>query len=495
MTRIAIIGAGFSGLCLGIQLQKAGFHALVILEKAERLGGTWRDNTYPGAACDSPSFAYCLSFAQKTDWSRKWAPQEEILAYLEDCARDHDLVRRIRFGAEVEAARFDAEAGVWRVRLAGGEELEAEILVSSVGQLHRPHVPDLPGLGDFEGPWFHSARWRHDVPLAGRDVAVIGNAASAVQFVPQIATAVRTLTLFQRSANWMIPKRDRRYSEREKALFGRLPWLARLYRAWIWLSYELRWPLLRRSGFLSRQIEKLAIRSMRGQIPDPKLQEALIPDYPLGGKRILISDDYYPALVRENVRVVTEPIARIGRDALVTRDGASHRADVLILATGFETTSFLAPMKIEGRDGRALHDVWKHGAEAYLGLSVAGFPNFFMTYGPNTNLGHNSILFMIECQARYIVDCLAQMARRELAWIDLHADVMAAFDRRLQAELARTVWARTARSWYKTCDGRITNNWSGSTLRYGWATRRADLSRYEQHPRRRNRSVEAHTAA
>jgi cation diffusion facilitator CzcD-associated flavoprotein CzcO len=381
------------------------------------------------------------------------------------------------------------------VRMAGGEELEAEILISGVGQLNRPYVPDLPGLGEFEGPCFHSAEWRHDVPLAGRDVAVIGNAASAIQFVPRIARETRGLTIFQRSANWMIPKFDRAYSEREIARFRRFPWLARLYRAWIWLSFEMRWPVFRGSSFLARRIERLAIRSMRAQVRDPRLQEALIPDYPLGGKRILISDDYYPTLARENVRVVTEPIARIGRDAVVTRDGSAHPADVLILATGFESTSFLAPMKIEGRDGRALHDVWKNGAEAYLGLSVSGFPNFFMTYGPNTNLGHNSIIFMIECQTRYIVDCLRQMARRELAWIDLRRDVMDAYNRKLQQELARTVWARTDHSWYKTREGRITNNWSGSTIRYWWATRRADLFRYEQGTRREAESSPSRRAA
>jgi cation diffusion facilitator CzcD-associated flavoprotein CzcO len=485
--RIAIIGSGFSGLCVAIQLQKAGFERFTIFEKGDRVGGTWRDNTYPGAACDSPSFAYCFSFEQKTDWSRKWAQQPEILAYMEHCARKYGLLDRIRFRTEVTEARLDAEQGVWRIRTANGEAVEAEVLVSGVGQLNRPHLPEIPGLEAFQGASFHSARWDHGVELAGKKVAVIGNAASAIQFVPEIAQKAAELTIFQRSANWMLPKQDRAYSENERERFGRHPWLARLYRWWIWLSFELRWPVFRRNRFLSRRIEDLAVRSMRAQIRDPEMQAALIPHYPIGGKRILISDDYYPTLERENVHLVTEPIARVTSDAVVTRDGRSHPAEVMILATGFESTSFLVPMKIVGRDGRSLADVWKDGAEAYLGLTVPGFPNFFMMYGPNTNLGHNSIIFMIECQTRYILDCLERMRRDGIRWIDLRPEVMSAYNERLQRELAGTAWAATDHSWYKNQAGRITNNWSGTTTRYWWRTRWADLGDYEVSGRSRPR--------
>jgi cation diffusion facilitator CzcD-associated flavoprotein CzcO len=477
--RIAIIGSGFSGICLAIQLDRAGFGDYTIFEKADRIGGTWRDNTYPGAACDSPSFAYCFSFEQKTDWSRKWAPQPEILAYLEHCARKYAVLPRVRFESEIASARFDPERGVWRLRTTAGEESEAEILISAVGQLNRPSLPEIPGLADFAGPAFHSARWDHGCELAGRDVAVIGNAASAIQFVPQIAPRVRRLRIFQRSANWMVPKFDRAYSDRERQRFARHPWLAKLYRWWIWLSFELRWPVFRGNAFLSRQTRRIASRFLRASVRDPALQKTLLPDYPVGGKRILISDDYFAALERANVEVVTEPIARVTRDGVVTRDGRAHPADALILATGFETTSFLAPMRIEGRRGESLHDVWKDGAEAYLGITVAGFPNLFLMYGPNTNLGHNSIIFMIECQTRYIVDCLRQMRERGLAQVEVREDAQRAFNAKLQRELAGTVWARTPRSWYKTASGRITNNWSGSTLRYWWTTRRADLAAYE----------------
>ncbi len=482
--RVAIIGAGFSGLCLGIQLQKAGLRSFTLLEKGSRLGGTWRDNTYPGAACDSPSFAYCFSFDQKTDWSRKWAPQAEILQYLDHCAARHGLLPHIRLDTEVVKAGFDAAEGVWRLRTRTGETLAAEVLVTAVGQLNRPLVPELPGLDRFRGKWFHSARWDHEYDLTGKRVAVVGNAASAIQFIPRIAPCVERLMVFQRSANWMLPKLDRAYSEEERRRFTRHPGLARLYRAWIWLQFEARFPLFRRNRFLGNRVQRLAERSMRAQVPDPVLQDLLVPDYPIGGKRILISDDYYAALGRDNVELVTGGIDHLAADAVVTRDGGRYPVDAVILATGFQSTSFLAPMEIEGLDGRSLQQEWRDEARAYLGLSVAGFPNFFMMYGPNTNLGHNSILFMLECQANYIVDCIRQLVARDLAWIDLRQDVMEAYNETLQQELARSVWAATGKSWYKNEGGRITNNWSGSTIRYWWRTRKPDLRRYHQQTRK-----------
>jgi len=478
--RIAILGSGFSGLCLGIQLKQAGIESFTIFEKASRVGGTWRDNTYPGAACDSPSFAYCFSFEQKTDWSRKWAPQDEILAYMDHCAEKYGLLPHIRFETEIVAARFDDERGCWHLRSREGEEIVTDVLVSGVGQLNRPYTPPIPGLDRFEGRRFHSARWEHEYDLTGRRVAVIGNAASAVQFVPEVAKQAAKVSVFQRSANWMLPKLDREYSEAEKRRFARFPWLARLYRWWIWASFELRFPVFRRQPFISRRTENLAIRSLREQVTDPALREALIPDYPIGGKRILISDDYYPALQRENVELVTEPIDHLESDAVVTADGNSRQVDAVILATGFETTSFLAPLSIEGRGGRRLEIEWKDGPRAFLGLTTAGFPNFFMMYGPNTNLGHNSIVFMIECQTRYIIDCLRQIMDQDLLYIDLRGDVMEAFNSKLQRQLARTAWAATERSWYKNDAGLITNNWSGTTIRYWWRTRKADLSHYHK---------------
>ncbi len=478
--RIAIIGSGFSGLCLGIQLKQAGIDSFAIYEKSDRLGGTWRDNTYPGAACDTPAFSYCFSFEQKTDWSRKWAPQAEILAYLRHCATRYQLLRKIRFNTEVASARFDAEAGEWQLRTTAGEKIAADVLVSGVGQLNRPCQPEIPGLDRFEGESFHSARWNHDVELAGKTVAVVGNAASAIQFVPQIAPKVKQLHIFQRSANWMIPRFDRAYSDRERRRFARHPLLARLYRWWIWAQHEARFPVFRRNEFLSKRIGKLAEGYMRSKVSDARLQDLLVPDYPIGGKRILISDDYFQALERDNVDVVASPIERLTEHAVVTRDHCSYPVDAVIFATGFESTSFLAPMKLEGREGRLLESEWKDGARAYLGIAVAGFPNFFMLYGPNTNLGHNSIIFMLECQARYIVQCIQALGTRDLKYLDLREEVMDAYNERIQRELARSVWAATGKSWYKTTDGKITNNWSGTTARYWWKTRKPDLSLYDQ---------------
>ncbi len=477
--RIAIIGSGFGGLCLGIQLQKAGIHSFTVYEKEDRLGGTWRDNSYPGCACDVPSFSYCFSFEQKTDWTRKWAPHDEILAYMDACAEKYGLGPHLRFGVEIVAARFDSKNGVWRLRTAAGEESEAEVLISAVGQLNRPKVPDISGLGRFGGEMFHSARWNHEYPLAGKRVGVVGNAASAIQFIPQIAKEVEQLTIFQRSANWMIPRNDRPYSEKEKRRFARHPWLARLYRWWIWAQLELRYPLVfHRNSWAGRRMARHCEEQMRAVISDPALQQALIPDYPVGARRILISDDYYPALERENVRVVTDRIERVTETGIVTGSGDEVELDAIILATGFETTRFLAPIKIHGLEGRSLEKEWDEGAQAYLGMSVPGFPNFFMTYGPNTNLGHNSILFMIECQTRYILKCIEHLRRGDVDWLDLRPEVLNAWSARVQNELRETVWAQTDHSWYKNEVGRITNNWSGTTARYWWATRKADLSDY-----------------
>lgn len=482
--RIVIIGSGFSGLCLGIQLKQAGIHTFTILEKANQLGGTWRDNTYPGAACDVPSISYCFSFEQKTDWSRKWSPQTEILAYMEHCARKYGLMPHLQFGTAVERAHFDAEAGVWHVQTASGETLTADILVSGVGQLNRPYILDIAGLETFQGEQFHSAQWNHKYDLTGKTVGVIGNAASAIQFIPQIAPHVQQLFIFQRSANWMVPKFDRAYTEAEKRWLTRSPILAKLYRWWTWGRYERLFPIFRRNRFLSKRMERVALDNMHSHISDPTLREVLTPDYPIGGKRILFSDDYYPTLERDNVEVVANGIERVTEDGIVTSDGQQRQLDALILATGFESTAFLSPMQIEGLNGRSIHTEWQNGARAYLGMTLSGFPNFFMMYGPNTNLGHNSIVFMIECQTRYIIDCIQGICSLNLKSLNLRTKVLEDYNRRTQQELQSSVWAATGKSWYKTEEGTITNNWPGTTIRYWWNTRTALLDIYEQERRR-----------
>ncbi len=491
---IAIIGSGFSGLCFGIQLKKLAYDSFTIFEKADRVGGTWRDNVYPGAACDVPSFFYCFSFEQKTDWSRKWAPQSEILDYMDECARKYDLLRHIRFNTEISSAKWDEEACVWRICTSKGEEIEAEVLVSGVGQLNRPHMPQIDGAENFKGAAFHSARWRHDIDFSGKTVGVIGNAASAIQFIPQIAPSVAKLDIFQRSANWMVPRNDFAYTEESKRRFTRYPLLAKLYRWLIYFQHEMNWLTFIGNGVVSSRIARAADQYMRTTVKNPKLHQLLTPDYKIGGKRILISDDYYAALNRQNVEIVSGAIDHVTEAGVVTKDGREFPIDILIYATGFESTEFLAPMTIQGRDGHRLEEEWKPGARAYLGISAAGYPNLFLMYGPNTNLGHNSIIFMIECQTNYILDCLRQMKERSIDAIDLRRDVMEEFDARVQQELSHTVWATTGKSWYKTDAGRITNNWSRSTISYWWETRDADLQKYERLTRSQSRRTATVTA-
>lgn len=481
--RVIIIGSGFAGICMAIKLKQAGIDRFTILEKSDGLGGTWRDNVYPGAACDVPSFSYCYSFEQGTSWSRKWAPQAEILEYMEACARKYGIRPHVRLGTEVSQARFDEPSGVWQVTTAAGETLEAEVLVSAVGQLNRPAYPDIPGLDGFDGLTFHSARWRHDEDLTGKTVAVIGNAASAIQFIPQIAKTVGTLRIFQRSPNWMIRRGDREYGEGEKAMFAAFPFLARLYRWWIWARLEMRFPLFRRNKIFTRALTRIATEDMHSRVADPAMREALRPDYPVGAKRLLISDDYYEALGRDNVELITSPIERASPSGLVTTDGTEHGADAIILATGFESTRFLVPMKVHGTSEQSLDEAWSDGAHAYLGITVSGFPNFFMLYGPNTNLGHNSIIFMIECQVAYIMECIEALTTTHLQYLDVRPEVMAAYNAELQARLGRSVWAATGKSWYKTAAGKITNNWSSTTTRYWWKTRHVDFGAYRQNIR------------
>jgi cation diffusion facilitator CzcD-associated flavoprotein CzcO len=481
---VAILGAGVSGLCMAIQLKKAGIDSFTLFEKSEKVGGTWYENVYPGAACDVPSHFYCYSFEPNPDWSHKFSGQAEIREYLERTAHKYGIVPHIRFGTEIAAASFDEHAGRWRLRTTRGEEIAADVLVSGTGQLNRPLVPDLPGLAEFEGRQFHSARWDHGCDLAGKNVVVVGNGASAIQFIPKLAAVAKQVTILQRSANWVVPRGDYAYSERAKRFFRRFPALARLYRWYFYWQLEKNFMAFAGEGFWARFFQKGASLYLRASIPDPELRRKLTPDYRVGCKRILIDDDFYPSLMRPNVAVETHPIQQIERDGVRTADGVLHPADVLVLATGFQATSFLAPIQIEGLGGKKLEHAWQGGAEAHLGLTVAGFPNFFMMYGPNTNLGHNSIIFMIECQVRYAVQCVLEIARHGLVWLDVRSDVMASFNADVQRELARTAWAAGCKSWYKTAAGKVTNNWSSFTVAYWWRTRRPDFSKFNAVPRR-----------
>jgi cation diffusion facilitator CzcD-associated flavoprotein CzcO len=476
--RIAILGTGFSGLGMAIRLVKAGITTFTLYEKAGEVGGTWRDNTYPGLACDVPSHLYSFSFGPKTSWSRRYPRQPEILAYLQRCVREYGLRPHIRFNTEIADARFDDDSGQWALRTTGGKELSADVLVCGLGQLNRPRMPDIEGIREFEGTAFHSARWNHEHDLTDRTVAVIGNGASAAQFVPEIAKQAGKVYLFQRTPSWIAPKKDRRYSPFTRWVLDHVAPIRALYRQWLYWRQEMFF-LPIRGGLGGRFGTAWARRHREDQVPDLALRARLTPDYPIGCKRVVMSDDFYPALARDNVELVTEPIDRITRTGIRTTDGQDLPVDTLIYGTGFHATGFLAPLAITGRDGTRLDEVWKEGAHAYLGMTIPRFPNLFLLYGPNTNLGHNSIILMIERQTGYVLRCVRAMGRRDLAWVSPRASAMADYDRDTQAALAKTVWNEGCTSWYKTETGKITNNWPHTTIRYWWATRRPRLEHYE----------------
>ncbi len=477
--RLLIIGSGFGGLGMAIQLQKAGIEDFLLLEKAAEVGGTWRDNSYPGAACDVPSHLYSFSFEPKTDWSRTYAPQAEIHGYMLHCVTKYQLRSRIRCNAEVASAAFDAAAALWRVTLSTGEELCAEVLISACGQLNQPAYPALPGIEQFAGEAFHSARWRHDLNLSGKRVAVIGTGASAIQFVPQIQPQVAELKLFQRSAAYVLPKPDRAYRPWELALMRRLPWLQRLDRGFKYVQHEVRGLAFISMPWLMKLFRFSFERHLKQHISDPQLRSQLQPNYPMGCKRILISNDYLPALTQPNVTVISEAISRISETAIITDDGREHPCDVLIYGTGFAATDFLAPMQIRGLGGQELNQAWRDGAEAYKGVSVSGFPNLFILYGPNTNLGHNSIIYMLESQFRYVLGCIDLLRQQGARYVDVKATVQQRYNQQIQASSHRTIWEQGCSSWYKTASGKSTNNWPGYTFTYRQQTRAPEPDDYE----------------
>jgi cation diffusion facilitator CzcD-associated flavoprotein CzcO len=471
---VAIIGAGFSGIGLGVALKKAGVENFAILEKGADVGGVWRENVYPGACCDVPANLYSFSFAPKADWTRRYPPQPEIHAYLRECARRHSLDAHLRFRTEVTSAAFDESAACWGLVTAAGETVRARALVSAVGQLSRPAWPKLEGAERFRGTTFHSAQWDHACDPRGKRVAVVGTGASAVQFIPKLAAQASELYVLQRSAPWVIPKWDRRYGALSRVLFRFVPGWQRLCRAFWYCLGELTCAVFFEGSRTAPFFRALSRWHLQRQVKDSALRERLTPATPLGCQRVLFSNDYFPALARPNVHVVTEAIHELAERGVVLADGRTLEVDVIVYGTGFRATEFLAPMRITGLGGRELNDAWRGGAEAYLGMTVAGFPNCFLLYGPNTNLGSNSIVFMIECQVRYVLRCLDEL-RRGVRSLDVREDVLRRWNDSLQARLARSVWSAGCRSWYRDAGGRVTTNWPGPTRDYARLTARVRL--------------------
>jgi len=474
-----IVGSGFAGLCMAIRLQQQG-RAYLLLEQAASLGGTWRDNRYPGAACDIPSNLYCFSFAPNPDWSRAYPAQAEIEAYLNRCADRFAVRAPLRCHHAVTAARFDSERNLWRVEVNGGDQtFLCRALVLATGGLSRPKLPDIPGLAAFRGTLFHSARWPAELSLAGQRVGLIGTGASAIQIVPAIAGEAAQLHVFQRTPAWVIPKPNWAVAPWRRALYRRLPCLQRVARTCNYWRHEVMALAFTRAPILLKALELLPRALLRWQVRDPAMRARLTPTYRVGCKRVLLASDFYPALGRANVHLHTTAIARIDAHGVVDADGKHIPLDVLVACTGFDAADMGAPFPISGRDGRDLDHAWRDGQHAYLGTTASGFPNLFIMTGPNTALGHNSMVYMIEAQSHYVLAAIALLAQWPGAALDVDAGAQRRYNDALQARLARSVWnTGGCRSWYLTRNGRNTTLWPDFTFVFRYKLRRFDARPY-----------------
>ena len=488
VVQLAIIGSGFGGLGAGVMAMEHDIDSFVILERSTAVGGTWRDNTYPGCACDIPSHLYSFSFAQNPEWTRSYPSQPEIEDYLERVADRYNLHPRIRFGFDVAIVEWDDHDSCWVITSTSGESIRASAVISASGFLSQPSTPEIPGLADFGGELFHSAAWRHDVSLENRRVGVIGTGASAIQLVPAIAGSVEHLDVFQRTPPWVLPRDDRPAPRWRRHLYRALPFLQRLHRWRIYLRQEFLAIAFLGKGKIAEGMTARIIEETKAlideSIDDPVVAASLVPSYRPGCKRLLISSEWYPALARENVSLVTSPIQRVTHDGVVTTDGIEHPLDVLVLATGFEVSDFPSPLTIVGKGGRSLKDHWSDGASTDFGLTVSGFPNLWFLVGPGTGLGHNSIVFMIEVQLKQIAAALDHMRRSGVASLELRPEVESTSYAELQRRIATTVWASGCSSWYQTDGGRIDTLWPGTTTEYWWRAGRFHPDRYAATPGR-----------
>lgn len=478
--RTIVIGSGFSGLGLAIRLVKEGRNDFLVLERGSDVGGTWRDNTYPGAACDVPSHLYSYSFALNPNWSRSYSRQQEIQQYIEDVSRRYDVRDKHIFDCDVTSARWNDDTALWEIESTQGR-FTANTVVSAVGALCEPALPDIKGISQFEGEVFHSARWNHDVDLTGKRVAIIGTGASAIQIVPAIAPKVGRLDVYQRTAPWLLPRFDRPYTKAERLAFKHVPGFQRLSRAAIYAARETQVVGLAKAPALMQLFEMIAKAKLRYEIRDPRLRAKVTPNFRIGCKRMLISNDYYPALSRPNVEVVTDGIAEVRRNSIVTKDGTEREIDALIVATGFHVTDSPTYETIAGRDGRTLSEVFDEiGQQGYKGASVANFPNMFFLLGPNVGLGHTSMVYMIESQINYIADALATIDRLDLRTVEVRRDVQDAYNADLQTKLSGSVWLTGGcSSWYLDKHGNNTTLWPDFTFEFRRQTRTFDVSAYD----------------
>jgi len=479
--RVLVVGAGLSGICMAVKLREAGVEDFVVIDRAEEIGGTWRDNTYPGCACDVPSALYSFSFEPKADWSRFYAGQEEIRAYAHTVAERHGVVPYLRLGVDMERADWDEGAQRWRVQTSAGE-YEAQVLVAGTGPWHEPVYPELPGLEVFEGRVFHSSRWEHDHDLSGRRVAVVGSGASAVQFVPAIQPEVERLHLFQRTPHWVLPKADRPLTRAEQRLFARVPGVLRAFRAALYNLSELVGHGMRRERVM-RRLQRIGERQLERQVRDPELRALLTPRYTLGCKRTLFSNEYYPALARENVEVVPAAVTEVRANSVVGADGVEREVDTIVLGTGFKLLDMPIAKLLRAGDGATMAERWRGSPRGYLGTTVAGFPNAFILLGPNLGNGHSSATVIMEDQARYIVDALRTMDALGLGSVDVLPAVQEEFNARVDERLAGTTWnAGGCASYYLDANGRNSFMYPWSTLHYRRRTRRFDVHNYAVAP-------------
>jgi cation diffusion facilitator CzcD-associated flavoprotein CzcO len=476
--KVVIIGAGFGGIAAAVELKRHGITNVTILEKASDFGGTWFHNTYPGCACDVPSHLYSFSYAQRRGWTRLCSPQREIFDYIHEIARDLGIDRLIKTGITVTGCRWDGVvASRWSVTTERGEIYEADAIIIATGQLHKPAIPRIQGAETFEGHSFHSAQWDHDYDLAGKRVAVVGTGASSVQFVPEIAPRVEKLTVFQRTGNWFLPRKNRPYPRAFRMLVRQVPAVQAFRRRFMFEYCESLTMAIRHPRTFGHLVHLRSAAFMRWQLRDPQLRRKAWPDYTFGCKRVLFSSYFLRALARPNVELVTDPITSMTPAGIQTSDGRLHELDCVIWGTGFKATEFMFPMEVTGAEGRDLREAWAGGAHAYLGMAVPGFPSMFVMYGPNTNTSGGSIILYHEAQASYIRQALQQVQSRGGGAIEVRADVEAASDREVQARFAGTAWT-ACDSWYRDSEGRIVANWPGYMREYVERTRELDPAEY-----------------
>ncbi|MBV8861389.1 MAG: NAD(P)/FAD-dependent oxidoreductase [Mycobacterium sp.] len=469
---VGIIGAGPGGIALGILLARAGFGDFTIFDREDGVGGTWRINTYPGLACDVKSHLYSYSFDLNPHWSRLWSPQPEILEYFERCVKEQGLQPHLRLGTEIQSARWDDCAQRWQLTTGTGEHHEFDVLVSAVGLFTRPVLPDLVEQEPFTGTLMHSSRWDHSVELAGARVAVLGTGSTASQLLPELAKVASKVYSVQRSPTWILPKPDRPYSRREHWVFAHVPFAKKIYRTRLWLRSEANISVIEHGSEKTQEFTAIARRLLENSVADEQLRHKLTPDHPMGCKRLVFSSDYLTALAQPHVEVLSSPARYLRARSLVTEDGTERDVDVVVCATGYAAADYLGEIEVTGEGGMRLGDVWRDGAHAYLGMAVPGFPNFFMLYGPNTNVGSNSVIFMLEAQARYIVRVMRYLRRRGKSYVAIRPSAMADFLAKVDRWMQGTVWTTQCSNYFRAANGRVVTQWPGSARAFWEMTRR-----------------------